>query len=175
MSQAAPSQIAPGRLEEVRQLLNTWWIPNDTRRPQDDLQTWLAENQLSDGPRGSVRLFRDELRRAVEDVGELETVGNGWIDRYRIEPTISGDQVTFRGDHGVAGDLAVVVLEALQDGSMKRLKACPDCRWVFYDNTRNGSKRWCMMNPTSPDARGCGNIAKARRHRARKRQASQAG
>lgn len=31
------------------------------------------------------------------------------------------------------------------------------------DNTRNGSKKWCMMNPAGPQSRGCGNIAKARR------------
>lgn len=36
------------------------------------------------------------------------------------------------------------------------------CGWLFIDNTRNHSRRWC-------DMRGCGNRAKVRRHRARQR------
>lgn len=169
VSQMSPSQIAPGKLEELRGLLNTWWIPNDTRELRDDLTMWLVENDAHDTPHEAIRVFRDELRRAIEDTSRMDAVCNEWISRYHIVPAISSRQVTFRGDRSLVTDLAVVVLEALRDQSLPRLKACPDCRWVFYDNTRNASKRWCMMNATTPGSRGCGNIAKARRHRARNR------
>ncbi len=45
-----------------------------------------------------------------------------------------------------------------------RLKRCPgpDCGWLFIDETKNGRRRWCMMET-------CGNRAKARRHYARTR------
>ncbi len=40
-----------------------------------------------------------------------------------------------------------------------RLRACanPECRWLFVDASRNGSRRWC-------DMAACGNRAKAHRH-----------
>ena len=46
-----------------------------------------------------------------------------------------------------------------------RLKVCdnPDCGWVFYDDSRNRSRRWCE------DAT-CGNLMKVRRFRERARQ-----
>jgi predicted RNA-binding Zn ribbon-like protein len=37
------------------------------------------------------------------------------------------------------------------------------CGWLYYDTSKNRSRRWCSM-------RSCGNAVKARRHYARKRQ-----
>jgi predicted RNA-binding Zn ribbon-like protein len=45
-----------------------------------------------------------------------------------------------------------------------RVKLCAGegCGWVFVDDSRNGSRRWC-------DSRDCGNRERVRRHLARKR------
>jgi len=46
----------------------------------------------------------------------------------------------------------------LVDDDLMRLKECPapdGCGWLFYDVSKNGSRRWCSM-------RMCGNAAKAR-------------
>jgi predicted RNA-binding Zn ribbon-like protein len=40
---------------------------------------------------------------------------------------------------------------------LERIKACPNCYWLYFDESRNRSRRWCDMNV-------CGNRAKARRH-----------
>ncbi len=69
---------------------------------------------------------------------------------------------------GRAGDYLAIVLAAIADRTWPRLKACPDCRWVFFDHTRNGSKRWCLMN-AGPTGRACGTIDKVRRFRQRQR------
>lgn len=53
-----------------------------------------------------------------------------------------------------------------------RLKACPDCKWVFYDQSRNGSKRWCGMYAEGEGGRACGTIAKVKRHRAKRKASS---
>ncbi|WP_081833786.1 CGNR zinc finger domain-containing protein [Geomicrobium sp. JCM 19055] len=44
--------------------------------------------------------------------------------------------------------------------NIKKIKFCQneDCRWVFYDNTKNGRKQWCT-NDT------CGNLLRVRKHR----------
>ena len=40
---------------------------------------------------------------------------------------------------------------------LERVKICPNCHWLYFDESRNRSRRWCDMNV-------CGNRAKARRH-----------
>jgi predicted RNA-binding Zn ribbon-like protein len=152
-------QAAPGDLEDVRALLNTWRIPNDTRTEVDDLA--LAP--------GVLRELRDAVRAVVEGTADGDAVLSGWIARLDVHVAVVGGQLTFTHDGGGAGNVLITVLGAIADGSWSRLKACPDCRWAFYDHTRNGSKRWCLMAAAGPGTRGCGNIAKVRRHRQRAR------
>jgi predicted RNA-binding Zn ribbon-like protein len=47
-----------------------------------------------------------------------------------------------------------------------RLRCCdnPQCRWLFVDDSKGGTRRWCSMS-------ACGNRAKARRHAERQRAA----
>ena len=66
---------------------------------------------------------------------------------------------------GVRGALAQIVAATTQSrikGTWSRLKICPadDCRWAFYDTSRNKSKRWCSMEV-------CGNRNKVRAYRDR--------
>ena len=154
VSELHDPQAAPGALEAVRTLLNTWRIPNDTREPVDDLEG--ADDR---------RELRDDLRTVVES-GD-DALLTAWIDRLGVTVAVEDGRLRFRHGAGAPGDVLVAVLDAVADGSWPRLKACPDCRWAFYDHTRNGSKRWCLMAASGPGSRGCGNIAKVRRHRAR--------
>jgi len=146
---------APGALEAVRELLNTVQIPNDTRE-QVDLLTGST----------ALRALRDDLRTVVEG-GEPDRL-DGWIAQLRMVPTVDGGVLGFRG-RGDGADVLAAVLDAIGDGTWSRLKACPDCRFVFYDHTRNASKRWCVMTAGSPQGRSCGSIAKVRAHRQRSR------
>lgn len=160
------SQTAPGRLEDVRTLLNTLRIPNDTRELRDDFQAYARKQGVSEAGR-SLRRLRDELRSALEGEASIDAVANALIRRAKVRCAIKGGVVEFESDSGPAGDLACVVLRAIRDGAWPRLKACPDCRWVFYDGTRNASKRWCMMSGSADGGRGCGTIAKVRAYRRR--------
>jgi predicted RNA-binding Zn ribbon-like protein len=60
----------------------------------------------------------------------------------------------------VARDAAVFLTSA----DLSRLRTCgnPQCRWLFHDGTRSGTRRWCSMAV-------CGNRAKVRRYYARSR------
>jgi predicted RNA-binding Zn ribbon-like protein len=33
--------------------------------------------------------------------------------------------------------------DLLTEDDLARIKECPSCGWVFYDETRNGKRRWC--------------------------------
>ncbi len=61
--------------------------------------------------------------------------------------------------------LAYSAAELLTSSAIERLKQCTGetCDWLFIDESRNHSRRWC-------DMRDCGNRAKARRHYQRRRQ-----
>ena len=54
--------------------------------------------------------------------------------------------------------------EVLTSSRLDRVKICqgPRCGWMFVDESRNGSRRWC-------DSRDCGNRERVRRHYARRR------
>jgi predicted RNA-binding Zn ribbon-like protein len=56
-----------------------------------------------------------------------------------------------------AGDL-------MMSGRLDRVRRCANdkCRWLFLDDSRSGTRRWCTMS-------SCGNRAKAHRHYARKK------
>lgn len=54
--------------------------------------------------------------------------------------------------------------ETLRSGELHRLKQCADdsCGWLFWDVSRNRSRRWCSMED-------CGNRAKAKRYYRKKK------
>jgi predicted RNA-binding Zn ribbon-like protein len=33
--------------------------------------------------------------------------------------------------------------DLLTEDDRIRIKACPSCGWVFYDETKDGKRRWC--------------------------------
>lgn len=165
----AGDQAAPGRLEGVRTLLNTWLIPNDTRVPEDRFDAYAEREHIPAPERSQLRWLRDDLRRVVDRSAMSDEVFNRWIDHLGVRPEITSAKVSFRHAAGLSGEIVVICLAALSSGEWSRLKACPDCRWVFYDHSRNGSKRWCLMTAGGPDGRSCGSIAKVRAFRARQR------
>lgn len=61
-------------------------------------------------------------------------------------------------------EIAASFGQTLLEGGDGRIRICdnPDCRWVFYDDTRNRTKKYC-------DDKTCGNLMKVRRFRARKK------
>lgn len=165
---SAQQQEAPGALEEVRELLNSWLIPNDTRQPDDRFAAWADAHAVTDpADRTAVRDLRDDLRGTLDDRADTDTVVNRWIERTGLRPRVENGTVGFRHDGGPAGTLLATVVTVIADGRWARLKTCPDCRWAFYDHTRNGSKRWCLMTAGGPGGRSCGSIAKVRAYRSR--------
>lgn len=162
-------QEAPGALESVRELLNSWLIPNDTRAPTDRFDAYAAARDLPTAEQASLRELRADLRAIVERDISSESRLNEWIDRLEIRVAVCDGRLEFHHNGRTAAGLVVAVLDAIGARQWTRLKACPDCHWVFYDHTKNGSKRWCLMNADGAGGRGCGTIAKVRRHRLKAR------
>jgi predicted RNA-binding Zn ribbon-like protein len=66
------------------------------------------------------------------------------------------------------GQMLLIVLNSISDGSWWRLKSCSEsnCLWAFYDSSKNMSGRWCSMSV-------CGSREKARTYRRRKSESGQ--
>jgi len=61
--------------------------------------------------------------------------------------------------------IALSFAKTLSEKELSRIRICEnsDCRWVFYDDTRNRSKKFC-------DDKMCGNLIKVRRFRAKQKE-----
>lgn len=162
-------QTAPGALEDVRSLLNSWLIPNDTRVAEDRFHEFADQYGITGPERSDLKNLRNDLRAVVEGSADSADVLNRWIDRLGMRPRVVNGSIAYQHDRGLAGSLVAACLEAVATGRWHRFKACPDCRWVFYDHTRNAGKRWCLMTAGGSGGRSCGSIAKVRAFRERQR------
>jgi len=108
--------------------------------------------------------------RAPESAA-IDTVNRTLASRERIELIAADDGV--RLGHSHLGDpiddamarIAEPIVREIGAGHDDRIRVCANdtCRWLFYDESRAGRRRWCDMAT-------CGNQAKARRHRERQKQ-----
>jgi predicted RNA-binding Zn ribbon-like protein len=177
----APRWRAPGRLEDVRRFVNTWEHLARTRESRDHLhalarraKVWEQRFSGVRRPRASdldeLTALRTGLRRAVERELDVEWL-NAQLRAARLTVAVEagggGIRYVAAGAPTALTDVLAIVVEAIGDGTWYRLKACPDCHVVFFDRTRNASKRWCQMS-ASEGGRACGSIAKVQSWRARK-------
>lgn len=171
------------QLRSISGLLNTWSIPNDTREAIDELPGLFGDRRAwqerlpdlrfprSAAERRELTHLRDELRASVEGNDAAVIAAMLASRRWRLDVHADEtDNVAVRwsvDSASAAGDALVIVVDALVNRTWSRLRSCPDCRWVFYDTSRNGRRTWCSMTAAG-GARGCGSIAKTRAYRQRK-------
>lgn len=179
--------LAPGGLEPVRALLNSWSIQNDLHRtPLDrldalvrDVADWRSSVGTKQLPAldelGLLRQVRTDLRAALGRSHAAELTD--WIELLHIRPVLTAAGTGWPVSMAAAQDTAVTevvcaALDAVNQGLWQRLRACPDCQYVFYDSSRNNTRTWCRMIREHPSGRSCGNLAKVRAKRARDRAAA---
>jgi predicted RNA-binding Zn ribbon-like protein len=176
---------APGRLRIVQAFVNTTdrIISLDELSSPDKLQEWLAALQLVDDAEFDEKdLARAlELREALRELlvanteqsrvheDALERLNRAGVEgrlvvRFDRDGMGSLDAST-PGLAGALGRLVAIAYTAMADGTWERLKACrsAECRWVFYDSSRNRSGAWCTMSV-------CGSRAKSRAYRRRRKE-----
>jgi predicted RNA-binding Zn ribbon-like protein len=124
--------------------------------------------------RAALREVSDAVaERRAPDVVAIDEINRALHARQVIELTASSG--TLGVDHRHVGDpvddalarLSEALVLELTNGQPERIKICANdtCRWIFYDTSRTGQRRWCDMAT-------CGNRAKAARHRARAKTAA---
>jgi predicted RNA-binding Zn ribbon-like protein len=105
--------------------------------------------------RGPAPEALDELREAERDA----------LAHASLEPGAGSYRWAWRTDQGLELPLWIVTnaaVELLMSGPLERLSTCAGCRWLFLDESKNRSRRWCSMAE-------CGTATKKRRYVERRR------
>ena len=176
-------------LDLVNTLRERWRRRVETLVTPDDLGLWLARaGVLPAAERGVAGAALEEaraLREAIDACVEAVVTGapapraavariDGWLPAAAARPQLvlgagGAPRLDERApDDPVRAALAVVALDAARmlglpdEAARIRVCASPTCSARFYDRSPAGRRRWCSMSL-------CGNEAKARRHRERRR------
>jgi predicted RNA-binding Zn ribbon-like protein len=181
---AAEAGTSSAAAETLRAFVNTY----DVERHQDAiadpaaLLAWLRTARLladddATADAGDVALavrLREGLREVMLAHHDASAGPSSDLDAVAAElPLVvdfGGEPPGFRpivgGVRGALAHVLALVASTVADGTWDRLKVCAadDCRWAFYDASRNHSRTWCAMGV-------CGNRQKTRAYRARRREA----
>ncbi len=175
-------KFAPGPLLAVQGLANTQDFEHDEELLADPAATrdWLLRSGLitDRAEIGAVdhqrlREFRRVVRTMLEanlhrDGVEVDTAGLAAFVGQAGVPLRLGQDAAIELDAEPADSVDRLIAQLLGAihsaqlrGEWERLKICAadDCRWAFYDSSKNRGGQWCRMDL-------CGNRVKNRRYRA---------
>ncbi len=179
-------KFAPAPLLAVQALANTFAFEPEEERLRDpgSAREWLLASDLATA---EVRVSEAEWRRlldfraAIRELIEANPDGAPEPPATRLRslvanhpvPVAVSDQGELRLDlapaasvDGVISQLIGIVLQEQHEGRWQRLKICAfdECRWSFFDSSRNRGGTWCRMET-------CGNVIKNRAYRRRRSEA----
>jgi predicted RNA-binding Zn ribbon-like protein len=146
-------------------------VATDELSSVEALSAWLQTQNLVTG---TSQLQPADLTAALDLRAALRAALSSGGDGARAVAVLAGFPLQLVADS--SGGLRLVaarraegldtivetVAVSVASGRWSRLKLCasPDCRWAFYDTSRNGAGRWCSMEV-------CGNRHKTRIYRQR--------
>jgi predicted RNA-binding Zn ribbon-like protein len=171
-------------------LVNTMWFDyRGTGKSEDRLDNpewmkryiveWEIEDLLSptSGIIDELKELRSLLRLIIEKINKGEEPIQYDIDHinnfmakssrcHRLSKGTTGYTMNYvstqKNWDWFISEIALSFSYLMINEDYKRVKICDnqDCRWVFYDETRNRKKAWC-------DSKCCGTLQRVRRYRAR--------
>jgi predicted RNA-binding Zn ribbon-like protein len=159
------------------------WLDHARALSPDETRWLRAEASARAGLAADLLASTVALRSAIHDVGRA--IGRGaappraslarlsaqyarYIDRASLAPRAKACcwrwSVRDAPVEAALGPIALAAVELFTEGDFTRIKECGGhaCGWLFYDTSKNNSRRWCEMEV-------CGNRAKQRRLVARRR------
>jgi predicted RNA-binding Zn ribbon-like protein len=179
-------KVAPQPLIAVQGLANTFAFEPGEERLVDaaSARAWLIESDLA-APRVPVAesdlRHLVECREAIRDLIDANLHGDPDTAAARLarlaadhpvalaaaqDGTLGVDLTPASTVAGVIAQMLGIVFAAQLTDEWPRLKICSsdECRWAFYDSSRNRSGTWCQMET-------CGNQIKNRAYRRRRSEA----
>jgi predicted RNA-binding Zn ribbon-like protein len=149
-------------VELLVDFLNTLDVEDGIDTLDDDLAwtRWLADHDLP-APATQTRRHRSKACALRDELRAMAAREEHEPHEFQLTVFLTGQGPRLGEADVLQAVLGAVTRLGVLD-ELGRVKICPadDCRWAFYDSSRNGSRQWCSMAV-------CGNRAKARAHRAR--------
>ncbi|WP_435061611.1 CGNR zinc finger domain-containing protein [Amycolatopsis thermoflava] len=144
-------------------------VPGERLTSPQALADWLTARGLPFGdtpPRASDVAAAVALRTALRKALVADTSAAAALQDHplRLAPDHSGGmRLVATSGPAWLNTIVETVAGSVARGEWARIKLCaaPDCRWAFYDVSRNGRGRWCAMEV-------CGNRHKTRTYRSRR-------
>jgi len=140
-----------------------------TRRPSSGAAALKRAIRLREAIYRIFLPLAEDKKPAEEDIRELNVELGRSLNRLRVSPGKSGFGWEWNGEHldldHPLGPIARSAADLLTSGrALENIRQCQgdNCGWLFLDSSKNHSRCWC-------DMRDCGNRAKVRRHRLRKK------
>jgi predicted RNA-binding Zn ribbon-like protein len=164
---------APGRLELLQRFVNSHNhdLPDDWDRigTAAKAQAWLREkgliepgDRISAADAARLRELREALRALIVAGGEPDEAAASMVRAHQAQLRVSVDATgatalvpVSGGAAGAVASLLGILHEAQMTGDWSRMKACRQCRYAFFDRSKNRSAAWCSMSI-------CGNRTKNR-------------
>jgi predicted RNA-binding Zn ribbon-like protein len=158
-------------LEDATDLLD---VPARARQWLLDAGLLDGASDLSESDLERARAVREAIRALIEADA---AGGGGRLEPLRQLAASHRAQLALAEDGTIAVEnrrrgglddglfeLLLIIQRSQQDGTWSRLKICAndECRWAFFDRSRNQQGSWCEMAT-------CGNRLKNRELRARRR------
>ena len=154
--------------------------PNDRFPDEEALGTWMRRRGLLDagdslaqadfvaamGLRAAIRSFVEAepgARNASPAALGLNEIAARFPLLVRV-PARPSPWLAPQPGSSRLGLLLVQLCDLAQSGDLDRLKMCAsdDCKWIFFDRSKPGNRRWCSTSL-------CGNRHKIRSYRERQR------
>jgi len=151
---------------------------------QHEAKTLLQSQELGPGTMRQVVAFREQLHGLFSAIIDGRTIPadaitalNQWVHLAWQDLTVDPSAARWVRWNGHSTDsrlplkrIALSALEFLSTFDSTRLRRCgaPNaCGWLFYDETKNGRRRWCSMDV-------CGTLNKMSRYRRSSRERARA-
>lgn len=125
------------------------WLDGALALRETLYRLYLAQAEQREPPARDVVALRGHLAQAAPRVALVRT-----NDRYAWQV---GREAATLG--GLLSPVLWSAIDLLGGTRLAKVKRCANdaCQWLFVDDSKNGSRRWCSMA-------SCGNRAKAHRH-----------
>lgn len=144
---------------------------HDWLRAEGNVPRWLSaaglDSHTMPTPPGRLRSLRKVLDDLVRPFASGLAPDPSAVVRFNalLQPVMASRHLdvhtlTWRLEPDTNPALAELILDAadlVTESSQRAIKACPECSWLFVDQSRNGRRRWC-------DMADCGSRVKARSH-----------
>jgi len=155
-------------LDEDR-LLKPGWLEHVLTRWGLDVGNLLNESNIAEMQvlralmQRVVQSFLSEQEPEEKDLAALNTYLDAAPSRLQLINDYKKyqlQQVPLHNDWlWVLGQVAISFAELLTQRDTARIKQCenPDCRWIYYDESANQTRRWCEDS--------CANLMRVRKHR----------